>query len=169
MSLLRFPFSILIALVVLLVAQFAYYYPQLPETVASHFDINGVPNGWMSKTTFGVVMAFVTILTIGSTAGIALLLPHMQDAINIPNKDYWLAPERREETMAFIGSSLLWIACAVVLLLLVINFYVFRMNMEKTPALALPMIPTLLTFLGVIGIIIARAILRFRKTETTTT
>lgn len=38
MNSIRFPLGVLLALVVMLIAQLAYYYPQLPETVASHFD-----------------------------------------------------------------------------------------------------------------------------------
>lgn len=159
----------MIALVALFVAHLAYYYPQLPETVASHFDMDGVPNGWMGRTAFVVIMGFVMILSVGSTAGIALLLPRIQDSINISNKDYWLAPERRDDTMGFIASTMLWIACAVVLLLLIINLFVIEMNIEKGATLGLPMIPTLLVFLGAIGILLVRMILKFRKTNTTTT
>jgi uncharacterized membrane protein len=165
MSTIRFPFSILLALVALMIVQFMYFYPQLPETVASHFDAVGTPNGWMSKTTFLVIMVFTTMLSVASTAGVALLLPHLQDSMNISNKQYWLAPERRDQTMAFISSNMLWIACAVLVLLLVINYFVFRMNIDSTKTLALPMIPTLVIFFAAIGTIIARMILRFRKTE----
>jgi uncharacterized membrane protein len=161
----RFPFSILLALVALAIVQFIYFYPQLPETVASHFDMSGTPNGWMSKTMFLVIMLFVTVLSVGSTAGIALLLPQLQDSMNISNKQYWLAPERRDQTMAFISSNMLWIACAVVVLLLVINYFIFQLNIDGEKVLALPMIPTLVAFFAVIGTIITRMILRFRKTE----
>ena len=43
--------SIIFALLIVL-ASFgasAYFYPQMPETVASHWDINGEANGYMSK------------------------------------------------------------------------------------------------------------------------
>jgi len=33
-----------------------YYYPLLPEMVASHFDIHGKPNGWMKKDIFYLMM-----------------------------------------------------------------------------------------------------------------
>jgi bacteriorhodopsin len=85
--------------------------------------------------------------------------------MNISNKQYWLAPERRDQTMAFIGSNMLWIACAVLVLLMVINYFVFRMNIDGAKTLTLPMIPTLAAFFAVIGTIIARMILRFRKTN----
>ncbi len=157
-------FSILIALVVLTIAQLIYFYPQLPETVASHFDASGTPNGWMSKTEFIVIMGFVTLISAGSMAGIALLLPYIQDSINVSNKEYWLASGRRDETIAFIAANMLWISCIAAMLFLVIDYFVCRLNINKEERLALPMIPTLVAFSAVIGTIITRMILKFRQT-----
>jgi uncharacterized membrane protein len=44
--------SILVATGVIAV----YYYPLLPDIVASHFDIRGKPDGWMTKMSFYFVM-----------------------------------------------------------------------------------------------------------------
>ena len=38
--------------------------------------------------------------------------------INVPRKDYWLAPERREETFRFLRTHLEWFACGVLFVLL---------------------------------------------------
>ena len=46
------PKAVFIALVALAVAQAIFYYPQLPGTMASHFDGAGHPNGWSSKPVF---------------------------------------------------------------------------------------------------------------------
>ncbi len=54
-----YPLVMLIAMVVVAI----YYYPLLPETVASHFDIHGRPNGWMAKTSFFLVMGGTFIFT----------------------------------------------------------------------------------------------------------
>ena len=40
-------------------AQVAYYYPQLPDTVASHFDLAGNVDGTASKQTFVTLAAVV--------------------------------------------------------------------------------------------------------------
>lgn len=43
--------------------------------------------------------------------GIGKLLPRIPNSmINIPNREYWLAPERRAETMSANESVLVWIA-----------------------------------------------------------
>jgi uncharacterized membrane protein len=164
MNTIRFPLTVLAALFVLMIAECAYFSPLLPETVASHFDASGVANGWMKKTTFIAIIGFVTLMAVGSTASIAFLLPHMHGSMNIPNKTYWFAPERVNETMALIGSSMMWIACTVLGLLIVLNYYVCRLNVDAERVLALPMLPTLAVFLAVTGIIIVRMILKFRTT-----
>ena len=162
MNSIRFPMSVLVGLVVLFIAHFVYYYPLLPETVASHFDADGVPNGWMSKTAFVVILGATFLFTVGSTAGVALLLPHVHNGVNVPNREFWMAPERRATTLALISASLIWIACTVVTLLLVINYFVCRLNIEGEKSLVLPMTPTLLVFLAAIGTIVARMLLQFK-------
>ena len=39
-------------LVALVSAQVAHYYPLLPDPMASHFGLDGAPNGWSSRVTF---------------------------------------------------------------------------------------------------------------------
>jgi len=94
-------------------------YPQLPDRMASHFDFYGRPDGWQPKEAFFLVMAVV----IGVTGLIGFLLPALIAAapagfINVPRKDYWLAPERREETLRFLRTHLEWSACGVLFVLL---------------------------------------------------
>lgn len=82
--------------------QIAYYFPRLPATVASHFDAAGLPNRFEPKGTF--LELYVVVLVF--LAAIYLVLPRLllvmpAQYINLPNKEYWLAPERREVTMEF--------------------------------------------------------------------
>ncbi len=165
--------GILAVLALLMVVQMAYYYPQLPDTVASHFNAMGRPNGWMSKTAFVVIVLAALLLSAAPTVGFALLLPHLQNAMNLPNKEYWLAPERRDNTLAFVGASMIWIESLVVALLLVINYFVCRLNIDGNNRLALPMIPTLAVFFGCLSVIVTRMVLRFKghqfKTQNTGT
>ena len=158
----KLPVGILAVLALLMVVQMAYYYLQLPDTVASHFDATGTPNGWMSKTAFVVIILAALPLSAAPTAGFALVLHHVQDAMNLPNKEYWLAPERRDNTLAFVGASMIWIESLIVALLLVINYFVCRLNIDGDNRLALPMIPTLVVFLGGLSVIITRMVLRFK-------
>lgn len=84
--------------------QIAYYFPRLPATVASHFDALGEPNRFEPKGVFLELYVVVLLLL----AAIYLVLPRLMlvmpaEYINLPNKDYWLAPERREATVDFFS------------------------------------------------------------------
>jgi len=71
------------------VLEIVYYYPLLPERVASHFDGYGRPNGWSSRDAFIAINASVTLLMAVLYAGIGFALPRLPEAlINLPNKDY---------------------------------------------------------------------------------
>ncbi len=76
-------------------------YDQLPERVATHFDGHGQPNGWMSRTgcvAFSLILGFVFPLTAVVASGVAGRLPDQR--LNLPHRDYWLSPERRDATHA---------------------------------------------------------------------
>ncbi|HSB35452.1 MAG TPA: hypothetical protein VLH41_01165, partial [Thermoanaerobaculia bacterium] len=63
----------------------------------------------------------VTLLIAALFIGMpALLKSTPASLINLPNKGYWLAPERREETMERLASSFDVFACGTVLFLLVL-------------------------------------------------
>jgi uncharacterized membrane protein len=89
-------------LLALAAVQIAYYFPRLPATVASHFDASGAPNAFAPKSAF--LELYVVVLLV--LAAISLVLPRLllvmpPEYINLPNKGYWLAPQRREATMEF--------------------------------------------------------------------
>jgi uncharacterized membrane protein len=82
-------------------------YTVLPERVASHWDGAGNPNGYMSRDGF---VSFYLWLMVGLSSlfgGIgALIRVTPDDAVNLPNKEYWLAPERREATITTITQQM---------------------------------------------------------------
>lgn len=68
----------------------------------------------------GIFQVAVTLGVGALFIGIAWLLKYTPAGlINLPNRSYWLAPERREETMDRLASSFDVFACATVLFLLV--------------------------------------------------
>ena len=90
--------TVLIFLLAIAVIQSIYFYPRLPDTVVSHFDSRGMPNGWMSKQMFiAIYMETMALMIL-----IFYLVPRFPDQLrNIPNRDYWTAPERIKETMQY--------------------------------------------------------------------
>ncbi len=111
----------LLGLVLVSLVEAARQWNSAPGRVPSHFDAAGRPNAWSSRDEF-------FFLQVGVTLGIAALfigLPWLlrstpASLINLPNKSYWLAPERREETMDRLVSYFDVFASATVLLLLVV-------------------------------------------------
>jgi uncharacterized membrane protein len=94
-------------------------YPQLPARMASHFGANGVPNNWQSKEAFFFGMAGALSISFV----VSFLLPRLINAlpvnlINLPNKEYWLAAERREGTSRYMSAMMGWFGCALLFLLL---------------------------------------------------
>lgn len=99
-------------------AQLALHYPDLPDRVASHFDASGRADGFMAKGAFVTLMAALAVGDLLLFAGIGWLIGRLPAGlINMPNKDWWLAPERRAATVAALAAQLHWIGAATQLLL----------------------------------------------------
>ncbi len=95
--------AILYLLIGVFLAQIVYYYPNLPETVASHFNGLGKPDGWMTKQNFVIFESVLLLIIIFEFTLLPFVIEKMPNSlINLPNKDYWLATERREATLGVI-------------------------------------------------------------------
>lgn len=126
----RLPRMVYLFLVLVCLLMLGYYYPQMPVRVASHFAADGSPNGWMPRESF----LLLTFIICASSAIVAFLAPWQiasrSDArINLPNKDYWLAPERRETTMTYIASTMGWFGCGLLFVLISASFLALRANL----------------------------------------
>lgn len=116
--------------VLISVLRVAWYFPRLPETVASHFNGSGAADASMGKTAFAM-------LDIGVTLGAAVMMLGMHaimtklpaSSINLPNHDYWFAPEREESTRAAAGWFALLFGCATLLLVQVVMHLAVRANL----------------------------------------
>jgi uncharacterized membrane protein len=131
------PLLVLLAIVVLGSVAQALYWTQLPDRVAIHFDAQGQPNQWASKP-------IATVLSLGLQVGlplmftaIALVMPRLPDwIINIPHREYWLAAERRGQSLAWVTKMMLWFAATNAIFIAAINHVTFLANRSGTPLLA---------------------------------
>jgi uncharacterized membrane protein len=106
----------------------------LPVRMASHFDGSGQPNGWQSKGSFAFTAVSLSVLFLALVWVIPALLRSSPDRyLNLPHKEYWLAPERRAQTHARIGSWSSWFACATLGFLAGTFELVIRANLAGTP------------------------------------
>lgn len=101
----------------------------LPDRVATHFNLQGEPDGWMNRSSHLLFFSVIGVVLPLGTVGASLWLRHAPDStINIPRREYWLAPERRSETLGFLSGSLQWLACELLVFLLGIQILVVRAN-----------------------------------------
>ncbi|HOD66238.1 MAG TPA: DUF1648 domain-containing protein [candidate division Zixibacteria bacterium] len=113
-----------------LLFQAAYYWPRLPERLASHFDASGVPNGYSSRASFIAVWLAVVLLVNIWPAIIGPLIRKLPPGlINTPRKDYWLATqERRTRLIAIVAAMLSGIMLGANVMLLVTFHYTAAYN-----------------------------------------
>ena len=112
----RLPKSVFVLLAAAAAIHFSYLYAQLPGVVASHFDAHGVPNGWQTRTIFFAFFVGSIVISTIVCFGVPLLIASVPLAlINLPHKEYWLSPERRASSLAFLSAHFAWLGCAVLL------------------------------------------------------
>jgi uncharacterized membrane protein len=154
-----------IAFVLLAACQIAltiYYLAYLPARVAVHFDPAGRPNGWMSNADVltGAAIEIAIMTAIFVAAGLLRFIP--VNLLNLPNKDYWLAPEWREGAMAFIRDWLRWFVVLTLAFLSVVQCAVLRANLTMPARLAPIWVGLVVPFLIIVVVMIVRLLRRFR-------
>jgi uncharacterized membrane protein len=130
--------TVFVALLAASLFQVAWYYPRLPERLASHFDAAGRANAFMPKPALFVlyagVLALLSLIFLLTPVLIARLPNGM---INLPNRDYWLVPERRALALAKVQAFSVGFGNAMLVFLLLVFRDVFRANLLETPHLAM--------------------------------
>ena len=98
---LRIPRTLFFAILAAGLLQLVHDFPLLPERVASHFGASGAANGWMTKSQFLMTYAAILLPALFLEFGCSAALPRRRKrSCNLPNKEYWLSPERRAGTFA---------------------------------------------------------------------
>jgi uncharacterized membrane protein len=137
----RIAFIIFLLLCVITLVHGIYYYPLLPDHVAKHFNISGHADAWFTKnffiTFYFIITGIFIIIFLGIRYGIQKIPASL---INLPNKDYWLSDERKQETFKFISHYSLWFGSATLLLLIEVFNQAFRFNKESMNSLPHPFI-----------------------------
>ncbi|MEM7455882.1 MAG: DUF1648 domain-containing protein [Planctomycetota bacterium] len=89
-------------------AQLIFWAGKLPQEVPIHFDAAGDPDGWSSRSALiglNIGLHVFSLLCLPAVGYFSRFLP--DSLINMPNKEYWLAGDRREETYRVMDSLLL--------------------------------------------------------------
>lgn len=154
----------LVAILVLIgLALHTWYLPQLPEKIAMHFGADGQPNQWMSKWSGTLLLCCVQVGLPILFLGIGIIIKKLPaSTINIPNREYWLHPDRRATTLGHVSKMLAWITVLVSLEMIGIVHLTFLSNRDGKPLNMYWFFTILVFFLaGVFGIA-GRSMWRFR-------
>ena len=106
----------------------------LPAEVAWHFDFSGEPNAFATQ---GVYLLVLLVLTVGVPLLVRFSLVAWVrgrvDSLMIPRRDYWLAAERHDATLAYLVRQTAWIAAAFALFFLLGHLFDLRANRFNPP------------------------------------
>lgn len=106
----------------------------LPPVVASHFAVDGNANGFMPRNLYLNLMLFIGVgvpflLAVGHR--LVRLVPH--HLVSLPNRDYWLSPERTTETFAFLYNHGIYLSALLTTFICFIHWLVVRANEVQPP------------------------------------
>ncbi len=163
----RLPKLAFLLLVLFAAVHFSLLYPELPDVIASHFNAQGAPNGWQAKSGFFVALAMITLTMAIIGFAIPLIIGRLPvQLINLPNKRYWLAPERRAQTNAFLEAYFGWFACAIYFVVLVAFNYAAQSNLHPASPPSIAWFFAALIGLAIFAIFWSRLMFtRFRRTR----
>jgi hypothetical protein len=108
----------------------------LPIVVASHFGSDGAANGYMPHAFYvRFTLAFVVLLPLllNLIAGAVARLPAR--LVNIPHRNYWLAPEHRGQAVDMLRGQMRLFAAMLVVFLCYVHWLVVRANQSMPPML----------------------------------
>jgi hypothetical protein len=131
----------LLLLVLIGAASFMLFSGQsLPPVVASHFAAAGNADGFMPRNGYLGLMISVSLgipLLVALCSGLLRFVPPFM--VSLPNRDYWVAPERKEKTYAFLRNHGIYLSVLVALFLCFIHWVVLQANAVEPPQLSLPL------------------------------
>lgn len=145
----RLPRVLFFAVIFAAAAQCIHDFPLLPDRMASHFGASGMPNGWMTKTQFFITYAVVLLPAVFVEFWLHRRVANVPvGKLRLPNKEYWLAPERRADTVGYFQGFFAWYGCA--LLFVEVFAMGLAMSANLSEPVALPIGPMLSLLSGFI-------------------
>lgn len=119
------------------VGQALYYFPRLPAEVACHFGAAGQPDAWCGKGQFLSCHLGMIAFLAAVFLGLGLVLRKLPaEYMNLPNKEYWLAPNQRPQTLDGLRSRLLWLGSLTWVLLLDMAGQTFQVHLGHAARLS---------------------------------
>lgn len=131
----------------------------LPERMATHFDFGGHANGWMDRSSAvlfqGIVGLILPLIIAAAFFGIRFVPARR---INLPRRDFWLGPERRDATCAYLSRQGFWLANLLIVLQGAVWYQLIESNSKSIPQLSSS---GFLIAMGIFGIALIGWVVRF--------
>jgi uncharacterized membrane protein len=163
----RITWSVFIALLLLAILFVTGTASELPPMMASHFDASGQPNAFMSRSGY---IRFVLCFAVGFPVAIVTILTMVYSRatdLKLPNRDYWLAPQRLDRTRAFLVAHGVWFGSLLVTLACCVHWLELRANRLLPPHLSNQTFAALmLAFLIATAVWISALMFAFRRPAT---
>ena len=162
---LSIPLAILLLLTCASIAFFVFFGRDFPPTMAVHFGLGGRANGYMDRVKFIVLGSFLSFMLPTFIVTMVGVMPRVLplSMLSLPNKQYWLSPERREQTLDAMLWFGLWLGCLVQGFLMTVDIGIYRANLVQPPVLNAAGVavglPSLLFVLAIVvwGVALARS------------
>lgn len=114
------------------VVQSLYYYTQLPKRVAIHFGSGGMPDSWDSSEVNLAISIFLYLFLVAMFIAIPATLKYIPlRFISLPNREYWLADERKETSIDWLGGMFNLYGTALIVFFLLLGHLVYLANMSS--------------------------------------
>ena len=99
----------------------------MPDIVGSHFGLAGhadslMPRGFYIRFMLSLLLGLPLLLVVIPN----LFLSSSTARINLPNRDYWLAPEQRADTIAFLRNHNLRLGSILILFFCYVHWLVVQ-------------------------------------------
>ncbi len=138
---------------------------ELPSHVAVHFDAGGAATSFMSGTQYRVfILAVAIALPMVLVATLSRVYSRAKN-FNLPNREYWLAPQRIDRTRSFLVAHGVWFGTLLTGLMGFIHWLVLDANCRIPPTLSnQAFFIGLLAFFGCMVAWLGTLLITFRRT-----
>jgi uncharacterized membrane protein len=127
------------------------YYPQMPDNVAIHFNVNGEVNGWMPRDANLIISCLIVVIITLSFVGVPYILKSISgDLISIPKKEYWLSVNNKERLIKILSKYLYSIGLVTNIFLIFLFHQIYRFNIHDIDKVSIiAIVPFLIILFGI--------------------